>query len=70
MAHKLDINFENDIVGIDRSNIKEKVLPYINELVENLLNNNCQNVRIATKIRKLTNREAEVYITLRDIDEI
>ena len=67
MANKVEHSFEVDITEMNDQNVKEKILPYINELVEILLNNKCEDVRIITKIRKISTRGASVYIKLEDI---
>ena len=65
-----EVKFEYDITEITSDSLKEKIIPYINELMGSLLGNKCENVRIYTRIRKLTDKEAEVYMTLRDIEDL
>lgn len=64
------ISFERDIVKLNKDNFAEKLLPYMNELIQKLLSNECENIRITTKIKLLSNTEAEVYFTINEMNDL
>ena len=66
MNSETEVTFKVDILGLNRDNVKEKILPYINELVRRLIVNECENVRVSTKIRILKDKEVEAFITITD----
>lgn len=64
------ISFERDIVKLNKDNFAEKLLPYMNELIQKLLSNECENIRITTKIKLLSDTEAEVYFTINEMNDL
>lgn len=63
---KIEVSFETEVLNLTESNVKEKILPYVNELVEKLINNKCTNIRINTKVKMMSDKEVQARITLED----
>ena len=54
------------IEDMNEGNIKEKIVPYVNELMQSLINNLCRDVDIKTTIKIISARNAKVQINIKD----
>jgi len=66
----MKLTFDSDIIGLTKENAKQKIIPYINELLTNLIDFKCENIRITTNIKILANKQVEAFFNIEEIDNI
>lgn len=66
MVKSKNIIFEMSIEDITEANVKEKIVPYVNELMQSLINNSCRDVDIKTTIKIISARNARIQIDIRE----
>lgn len=66
MTHTKEVRFSVEIEDLKESNIAEKLLPYMRELEQSLINNKCKDVRINTIIKIYSSHVVRVEVSVNE----